>query len=107
MTTRGDPFLGHVLAHPQAPAQQQQEPTAAAAAVIISSETASASSLGALLNPNYVGPCPSLENTSQSPPEPAEPLPPTYATLPKTTKLEEEPNPFEQSFGGEDERPGT
>ncbi|KAI7859347.1 hypothetical protein BDC45DRAFT_531242 [Circinella umbellata] len=25
-------------------------------------------------------------------------LPPTYATLPRTTKLEEEPNPFEQSF---------
>lgn len=26
------------------------------------------------------------------------PLPPTYAALPKTTKLDEEPNPFEQSF---------
>ncbi|ORY93979.1 hypothetical protein BCR43DRAFT_495664 [Syncephalastrum racemosum] len=107
MSTREDPFLGHVLSHPpaqpQPQQQQQQDPTAAS--VIISSETASASSLGALLNPNYVGPCPSLENTSQSPPEPAEPLPPTYATLPKTTKLEEEPNPFEQSFGGEDERP--
>lgn len=25
-------------------------------------------------------------------------LPTTYATLPPTTKLEEEPNPFEQSF---------
>ncbi|CDH55452.1 hypothetical protein RO3G_05746 [Lichtheimia corymbifera JMRC:FSU:9682] len=28
----------------------------------------------------------------------ADSLPPTYASLPQTTKLEEEPNPFEQSF---------
>ncbi|KAI8374323.1 uncharacterized protein BYT42DRAFT_400093 [Radiomyces spectabilis] len=31
-----------------------------------------------------------------------EPLPTTYAKLPKTTKLEEEPNPFEKSFSRAD-----
>lgn len=49
--------------------------------------------------------CPLLDNshTSTSPTDPSpsvatESLPSTYATLPRTTKLDEEPNPFEQSF---------
>ncbi|KAI9498887.1 hypothetical protein BDB00DRAFT_967925 [Zychaea mexicana] len=39
----------------------------------------------------------SSSSSSSGNPSPSS-LPPTYATLPRTTKLEEEPNPFEQSF---------
>lgn len=49
--------------------------------------------------------CPLLDNshTSTSPTDPSpsvatESLPSTYAILPRTAKLDEEPNPFEQSF---------
>ncbi|KAI7877050.1 hypothetical protein K492DRAFT_172026 [Lichtheimia hyalospora FSU 10163] len=37
-------------------------------------------------------------NNNNDPSTSADSLPPTYASLPQTTKLEEEPNPFEQSF---------
>ena len=38
-----------------------------------------------------------ITTTASGNPSPSS-LPSTYATLPRTTKLEEEPNPFEQSF---------
>ncbi|KAI9319489.1 hypothetical protein BX666DRAFT_2025782 [Dichotomocladium elegans] len=77
-------------------------PTSEALTSILAREPAAAT---AIPSTRTVSDCSHVEhatsNSSGDPLSISDPIPPTYATLPQSTKLEEEPNPFERSFSSD------